>query len=352
MANENKSQSKRDRGDAISRRKVLTIVGGTIAGLPLLGQAADRIYGLPTSTPRGIENYKKDDDLVRLQLVRGDIPEELWSDIISLNALVEDALKDSKNMRSFSRNPKRFLKSRGFQSEMFKADSLEMRMLQAVSDPYTNKARRSGDLQLFFRRLEEKKVFDALEVSELAKKTGKVFEKDYAMYMKILQETNLSQQGLHSMAVQATAMPVALRKKDFLKQISSPTSSPPVPSVVANIAVNVNVAVNALVAVNVAALVLVAVGVGVCGLLTAPITHTKEMQVMVNNAARATHLARLIGDREFESRVLNHFIDLHGTFIMDAMEELPFFTKMNISKDQFREFLVFSIRQQLGVALV
>ncbi|MGB0911680.1 MAG: hypothetical protein ACPGYT_15075 [Nitrospirales bacterium] len=334
MADDKTTQSKQDRGDGIPRRKILTMIGGTIAGLPLLGQASDRIYGVPTSRSKEEKNYKTDDDVVRLQLARANIPTELWHDIISLNTLVEGVLKDSKNMQSFSEDPRKFLKAKGFQSENFNIDSLEMRMLMAVADQETNRARKKGDLQLFFRRLEEKKVFDTLQVSKLAEAIGTEFEKDYTVYMTALQGEDLSMQGVRSSApsppVEAAAVNVPVN---------------------VNVGVNVNVAVNVLAAVNAAAVVFVAIGVGVCGLLTAPVTHTKDMQVMVNNAARATHVARLISDRDFESRVLNHFINLHGTFIMDAMEELSFFTRLNVPRDRFREFLIFSIRRQLGVAI-
>ena len=96
-----------------------------------------------------------------------------------------------------------------------------------------------------------------------------------------------------------------------------------------------------------------AVSVSVCGAGAAsePAFHTNEGRAMVMNAVRASQIAQLVGDHDFESEVFNHFLESHTDIFVNALLELSVVRRENIDATQLRQYVYAAIKRQFGLGL-
>ncbi|MFC5695215.1 hypothetical protein ACFPU0_06530 [Pseudomonas sp. GCM10022186] len=133
------------------------VLGGVASALPV-ASSNERLFGAPGSI---IAKDTASDNKLRLLMSKGDIPVEVWEDVVDFSRVWSAVSSDLSLAGEFYADRESFLAKMGVAEGTIEPRSMEEKLLLASHDPTIRKAAIDGDYAAYLGRLKELGVFMA-----------------------------------------------------------------------------------------------------------------------------------------------------------------------------------------------
>jgi len=301
------------------------------AGMATQASADNRLFGTPGSV---IPITPAKADKMRLSFARMDMPTKTWDTMLNYFSAIESVASSKDQRSAFLKDPSIFLSRRGLASDVVKVDSIDVGLLRLANDPVAQASAAEGNYHAFLERLQDLQVTSNYGVSDLSARISKILLEDVEAYAAVsaamsntveLDENEPAFVKRQRLAAQAVMMEGeddsdgdGLESQAYLStSISVYTNVMAITNVAAVTQAGAVVAAYLLVAVAVAAVVVVLTsGTEASGLGRLARLDPR----LLEEASKATAAARVLGNKEFELKVISDLLRQEITAIYDAAE--------------------------------
>lgn len=323
----------------MKRRKFIksatgVVVGGvatTLSSSALSAERADRPLGRPDYLTDG---FQTEMNYLRLSMSRGNMPVEVWDDIVRYQTAWESLKVDANSKALFHADPVAWLQSHGMPEDMIHPDDREIKLLQAV---YANPDFMSfaADYNSFAQYLRSAGILDPAAPQHLSTRIRQAIRGNREEIARIFESSKTTEQS-HALS----GMPLLELEKlvTEFNNLSEYTKGNLVVVLPINVVVGVNLilAVNVVIAVALVVTLAVSVSVEVAGeggdQLVGPSTSSTAarnplLQKLMSfdeqtkqDLAFALRAAQFAPHQDLEVEILRDFLETETRVVLEACE--------------------------------